>query len=69
MPFTSSDLAAVDEAIASGELRVRFEDGRQVDYRSIEELKAARQLIQSETAAAAGTRRPTAFRVNTSKGV
>jgi len=41
MAFTSSDLDAVDRAIASGELTVRSND-RMVTYRSMDELTAAR---------------------------
>lgn len=69
MPFTSTDLAAVDAAIASGELRVRFDDGRQVEYRSVSELLEAKRLIHADLDAAAGVRRPCAFRINTEKGV
>lgn len=60
--FTTSDLDAVNAAIASGELRVRH-NGREVIYRSIEELKQAKQVIQAELAAAsAGGRIGGSFR-------
>ena len=45
MAFTSSDLVALDRAIASGELSVAY-DGKRVEYRSIAEL----QVGQVQTA-------------------
>lgn len=62
MPFTDDDLAAIDSAIATGELRVSYAD-RTVEYRSIEELKKARDIILSQLAG-----RPKQYRVVTEKG-
>lgn len=56
MAFTNDDLAALDRAIASGELTIRTND-RQVTYRSIDELKMARELVASGLAAQAATAR------------
>lgn len=56
MAFTTTDLAALDSAIASGELTIRTND-RQVTYRSIDELKTARELVVSGLAAQAATSR------------
>ena len=59
MAFTSTDLTAIDSAIASGELTVRTADGKQVTLRSMGELLQARQVIATAVAAAAapgGTR-------------
>lgn len=50
MPFTSADLAAVNAAIASGELTVRGADGRQVTMRTVDELMKARDAILAEIA-------------------
>jgi hypothetical protein len=50
MAFTSSDLAAVDAAIASGELTVSH-NGRTVTYRSMDDLLKARKTILDELAA------------------
>lgn len=65
MPFTSTDLANVDAAIASGELAVEV-NGKRITYRSVQELMTARSAILSEIAtagtASAGTRRG-AYRV------
>lgn len=74
MPFTSNDLAAVDAAIASGELAVEVE-GKRVQYRSMADLLRARQTIVSElalvesTTAGAATRRGTySVRFATARG-
>ena len=50
MAFTPQDLAAVDSAIASGELTVRTADGKLVTLRSVSELLQARQFITAEVA-------------------
>jgi hypothetical protein len=69
MAFTSTDSAALKQAIASGERRVRFSDGREVEYRSIGELMQALRTVEAELAAGDGERRPAAIRVRVSKGV
>lgn len=56
MAFTSADIDALDRAIASGELVVRLGD-RQVTYRALEELMAARDRISAALEASAGTAR------------
>ncbi len=56
MAFTNDDLAALDRAIASGELTVRTND-RLVTYRGIDELKTARELVASSLAAQTATTR------------
>ena len=61
MAVTQSDIDALNAAIASGERMVRL-DGKMVEYRSIIELIAARNDLQSQlnsaTVAAGGTARP-----------
>lgn len=57
MAYTDTDLQAVEAAIASGERRVQFADGRSVEYRSVAELKDARALIRAELATAMTGRR------------
>lgn len=47
MAFTPSDLAAVERAIASGELSVSS-NGRSVTYRSMLDLVRARDMIRAE---------------------
>jgi hypothetical protein len=51
MAFTSTDLDAVNAAIASGELTVRH-NGREVTYRSVDELLKAKRTIEADLAAA-----------------
>jgi hypothetical protein len=50
MSLTTTDLTAIESAIATGELRVRFSDGREVQYRTIDELLKARALIKDTIA-------------------
>lgn len=51
MAFSSTDLDAINAAIASGELTVKH-NGREVTYRSLADLMKAKQTIESELAAA-----------------
>lgn len=46
MAFTQAQLDAVETAIASGELKVMF-DGREIVYRSVDDLLKARNTIKS----------------------
>jgi hypothetical protein len=52
MAFTSTDLDAIDAAIASGELTVRTADGKLVTLRTMSELLQARAAISGALAAA-----------------
>jgi hypothetical protein len=45
--FTLERLEAVEIAIASGELRVKYQD-REVEYRSIDELLKVRSLMREK---------------------
>lgn len=54
MAWTQLQLDAIEAAIASGELTVRFGD-RTVTYRSMEELLQARAVIKEALATDAGT--------------
>jgi len=58
MAFTPQDLAAIDSAIASGELTIRA-NGREVTYRSLSDLLQARTLIANAIAAQTNPARPT----------
>ena len=53
MAHTQADLDAIKTAIASGEQSVEV-GGRKVVYRSVDELRKARDDITAELAAAAG---------------
>ena len=65
-------LERIDEAIATGELEVEFStgagDSKRVRYRSVEELKAARQLILDLINSASGTVRARQVRMVTRDG-
>jgi len=63
MALTPQDIDNLDAAIATGELEVEV-NGRRVKYRSIAELKAAREHVASVLQQAAGSSRPAAYRVN-----
>lgn len=61
MPVLQSDIDALTEAMATGERLVRKGD-KTVEYRSVEELRTARDLLTAEKAAEdaalSGTVRP-----------
>lgn len=69
MSYTQADLDAIKGHIATGELSVTFDDGRQVVYRSMSDLFRAKRVIEDELAQASDVRRPRVFRVNVSKGI
>lgn len=54
MALTSTDLDAINAAIASGELSVQFRD-RSVTYRSMDDLVKAKRAIQQEIASTSTT--------------
>lgn len=43
---TQKDIDELDAAIASGVLRVRFADGREITYRSMREMQIARGAME-----------------------
>ena len=67
MVWTQTDLDAIKDAIASGELSVQFAD-RRVTYRSIAELLQAKAEIEREVNSAAGTLPVRQHLVNSVKG-
>jgi hypothetical protein len=48
MAVTQADLDTVTRAIATGERRVKFSDGREVEYRSVADLRDALALLRTE---------------------
>ena len=48
MPLTQADEDAILLAIAKGEQKVRFADGREVTYRSVTELREALAIARAE---------------------
>ncbi|WP_273820579.1 phage head-tail joining protein [Pseudomonas asplenii] len=55
MAYTQAHLDAVELAIAQGEKTVRYAD-RNVEYRTVDELIRARDLIRTDLARAGGPR-------------
>lgn len=45
MDWTRDDLAAINAALATGAVEVRFPDGRMVKYRSLAEMRSLRDEI------------------------
>lgn len=48
MAYTSTQLADLRAAIAEGVLQVRFSDGRQLTYRSLDEMRRIEQTMAAE---------------------
>jgi len=48
MAFTTNDITALKAAIATGALKVRFADGREVTYRSLSEMREILRLMTAE---------------------
>ena len=63
MALTSQDIDNLDAAIATGELEVEV-NGRRVKYRSISELKAAREHVASVLQQGDSMPRRGVYRVN-----
>ena len=63
MAIGTDELDAINSAIASGVLTVRHADGRQVTFRSMTELKEARDDILERQRADCGTRKRRTMRV------
>ena len=68
MAYTQTQLEALEQALASGTLRVTYE-GRTVEYRSVDELKKAIAEVKAAMAATdPATPRSRVLRVYTEKG-
>jgi predicted lipid-binding transport protein (Tim44 family) len=48
MAFNQTDVDTLKAAIATGAMRVRYADGREITYRSQAELERALTLVQGE---------------------
>jgi predicted GTPase len=64
--YTEQQLQALRDALAAGVRRVRFEN-REIEYRSVEELKAAIAAAEAELAKSQGAL-VRQIRVSTEKG-
>jgi hypothetical protein len=49
-----SNLDAINQALGSPTLKVRFQDGREVTYRSVDELRKAKAEIEEDIRKASG---------------
>ncbi|MBL8220403.1 MAG: hypothetical protein JNL62_14315 [Bryobacterales bacterium] len=67
MAWAQQQLDAIEAAIASGELTVRFGD-RTVTYRSMDELLRARAVVKDAVSVASGTAVDRFSFAQTSKG-
>lgn len=65
--YTEQQLQALRDALANGMRRVRFAD-REIEYRSVEELKAAIAVAEADVAKSNGTTLVRQIRISTQKG-
>ncbi|MEW6100648.1 MAG: hypothetical protein AB1666_15825 [Pseudomonadota bacterium] len=68
MAYTAADREALERALARGERRVTFGD-KTVEYRSVEELRAALREVDAALAREAGRPKLRQIRVTTGKGL
>ena len=52
MAYTQTDIDNLKAAVNSGALRVRHSDGREVTYRSIDEIRQLLAVMQSDVGSA-----------------
>lgn len=57
MAFTQADLDNIRSCIASGVMRTRFADGREVTYQTLDAMMNAEQRIAAAVAASSPTAR------------
>ena len=57
MALSQTDIDALETALATGVLKVRYADGREVTYRSQSELEAALRYVERRVGAGAGRSR------------
>jgi hypothetical protein len=67
MSYTPEQLQALRDALANGVRRVRFGD-REIEYRSVDELKAAIAAAEADVAKNSGTPTVRQIRISTEKG-
>ena len=65
--YTDQQLQALRDALANGVRRVKFGD-REIEYRTIDELKQAIATAEAEIAKAAGAPVVRQIRISTEKG-
>lgn len=52
MAYSAADLVAIDAAIASGAMKVRYPDGSEITYRTLDEMERVRARILADVAPA-----------------
>lgn len=65
--YTEQQLQALRDALANGVRRVRFGD-REIEYRTIDELKAAIAAAEADVSRSSGVPLTRQIRVSTEKG-
>lgn len=55
MAYTSADLNRLQAAVADPARKVRFDDGREVEYRTMQELRDAIAVVTADLARQSGT--------------
>ena len=68
MSYTTADLTSINKAIANGAKRVQFGD-RMREYRSMDELREAKRLIEADLGGDTSPRRVYAVRTGTRKAI
>ena len=68
MAYTAADREALERALARGERRVTFGD-KTVEYRSVDELRAALREVDAALAREAGRPKLRQIQVTTGKGL
>jgi len=68
MAYTAADREALERALVRGERRVTFGD-KTVEYRSVDELRAALREIDAALARESGRHKVRQIRVTTGKGL
>lgn len=67
--YTQQMLTAIKKSFATGTLRVTYENGKEVVYRSLAEMQQIINTMQRELDAAAGTSKSRQVRMSTSRGL
>jgi hypothetical protein len=65
--YTEQQLQALRDALANGVRRIRFAD-REIEYRTIDELKAAIAAAEADIAKSSGKPTTRQIRISTQKG-
>lgn len=63
MAYSEADIAALKQALALGVRRVRYPDGSELEYRTLEEMRATLAMMEAEVAGTSARGRSRAVRV------